>query len=235
MNSPNMENLNKDVDAVLPIMNLILHDALPVELRTMFSEYIFLILYRATNPKTPLGITTAARTVRKMKKLLAEKPAVMDADKNHHLAAIYVRVSSEQEGEKSSPEEQESECRKLAEERGLTVVAAYRDIDKYQVDQKLVIPSGTRSDRPGLLAMLQDAAAGNFGTILATREDRLFQGMQAMQLVMDAIQEYKLDVILAKESFDPKMAPIKAWAAGIELENIRNRNRSGDDIDHVEV
>ena len=64
-------------------------------------------------------------------------------------AVIYVRTSSEHQGEKSSPAEQEADCRQLAAEKGLVVVSVYRDIEKYRVRTKLVEPSGTRSDRPG--------------------------------------------------------------------------------------
>ena len=45
------------------------------------------------------------------------------------LAAIYVRTSSEQQGERVSPGEQERDCRLLAEQHGLTVVGVYRDIE----------------------------------------------------------------------------------------------------------
>ena len=72
-------------------------------------------------------------------------------------AAIYVRVSSEAQAEKSSPDEQEADCRNIANEHGLTVVAIYRDTNKYRVKKKLVEPSGTRIDRPGLVTMLKDA------------------------------------------------------------------------------
>ncbi len=64
----------------------------------------------------------------------------------------------------------------MAAEKGLVVVNVYRDIEKYRVKTKLVEPSGTRSDRPGLPAMLKDAARGQFDIILAWREDRLYQG-----------------------------------------------------------
>ena len=77
------------------------------------------------------------------------------------MAAIYIRTSSEHQAEKASPEEQESDCRRLAEQHGLNVVAVYRDIERYRVGGRLVDPSGTRSDRPGLVAMLDDAVAGN--------------------------------------------------------------------------
>jgi len=82
-------------------------------------------------------------------------------------AVIYIRTSSETQGEKSSPIEQEADCRRLAQEKGLSVVRVYRDMEKYRVGNKLVEPSGSRSDRPGLLAMLKDATRDEFDVILA--------------------------------------------------------------------
>jgi site-specific DNA recombinase len=128
-------------------------------------------------------------------------------------AAIYIRTSSEVQGEKASPAEQESDCRLLAQEKELTVVHVYRDIEKYRVRSKLVEPSGLRTDRPGLQAMLKDAARGEFDVILAWREDRLYRGLRSMLLVLETIQQYDITVLLAKETFDPQIAPIRAWAA----------------------
>jgi DNA invertase Pin-like site-specific DNA recombinase len=142
-------------------------------------------------------------------------------------AAIYVRTSSERQGEKSSPSEQEGDCRQFAEEHDLTIVNVYRDIERYRVKNKIIDPSGTRYDRPGLLAMLRDAAQGGFDVILAWREDRLYRGMRAMLLVLETIQEYKLTVMLARETFDPKIAPLKAWVAQMELEGIKERMTMG--------
>ena len=120
---------------------------------------------------------------------------------NNQFAAIYIRTSSEHQAEKASPEEQEADCRKLAEEHGLKVVAVYRDTERYRVKNRMVDPSGTRADRPGLLAILHDGAAGQFDTILAWREDRLYRGMRAMLLVLETIQEHKIDILLARETF----------------------------------
>ncbi|MDP1624604.1 MAG: recombinase family protein [bacterium] len=92
-------------------------------------------------------------------------------------AVIYIRTSSEIQGERSSPVEQESDCRRLAKEKGLQVVRVYRDAEKYRVGNKLVEPSGSRSDRPGLLVMLKDASRDEFDVILAWREDRLYRGI----------------------------------------------------------
>jgi DNA invertase Pin-like site-specific DNA recombinase len=142
-------------------------------------------------------------------------------------AVIYVRTSSEHQGEKSSPAEQEADCRQLAAEKGLMVVNVYRDIEKYRIRSKLVEPSGTRSDRPGLLAMLKDAARGEVDIILAWREDRLYRGMRSMLLVLETIQEHKISVLLARETFDPKIAPLRAWVAQMELDGMKERMTMG--------
>lgn len=142
-------------------------------------------------------------------------------------AVIYVRTSSEQQGEKCSPVEQEADCRQYADKQGLVVVNVYRDIERYRVKNKWVEPSGTRYDRPGLLAMLRDAADDQFDVILAWREDRLYRGMRAMLLVLETIQQYKLEVQLAMDTFDPATAPLKAWLAQVELDNIKERMTMG--------
>lgn len=70
-------------------------------------------------------------------------------------AVIYIRTSSESQGANSSPIEQETDCLNLAQKKGLQVVRIYSDVEKYRAGNKLVEPSGSRSDRPGLLAMRQ--------------------------------------------------------------------------------
>jgi DNA invertase Pin-like site-specific DNA recombinase len=76
----------------------------------------------------------------------------------------------------------------LAKGKRLIVVRVYRDIEKYRVKNKLVEPSGTRADRPGLRATLEDAPKGDFDTILAWREDRLYRGLRAMLMVLESSQ-----------------------------------------------
>jgi site-specific DNA recombinase len=142
-------------------------------------------------------------------------------------AVIYIRTSSETQGEKASPVEQEADCRRLAEEKGLDVVRVYRDVEKYRVGNRLVEPSGSRSDRPGLVAMLQDASRDEFDVILAWREDRLYRGLRAMLTVLETIQDYSIEILLAKENFDPKIAPIRAWAAQMELDGMKERMGMG--------
>ena len=97
-------------------------------------------------------------------------------------AAIYIRTSSETQGAHLSPIEQEADCRRLAAEKGLQVVRIYRDVEKYRVGNKLVEPSGSRSDRPGLQLMLKDATRDEFDVIhpgvatLSSRKELFGQG-----------------------------------------------------------
>jgi len=142
-------------------------------------------------------------------------------------AVIYVRTSSEMQGAKDSPVEQEADCREFAEQQGLVVVNVYRDIERYRIKNRWIEPSGTRYDRPGMLAMLRDAADDQFDIIIAWREDRLYRGMRAMLLVLEAVEQNKLTIMLAKEIFDPATAPLKAWLAQVELEHIKERMSMG--------
>ncbi|HRJ55705.1 MAG TPA: recombinase family protein [Anaerolineales bacterium] len=93
---------------------------------------------------------------------------------------IYIRTSSETLGESSSPVEQESDCRRLAEEKGLQIVHIYRDVEKYQVRNRLVEPSGSRSDRPALQSILKAAARDKFDVVITWREDKLYHGIRAI-------------------------------------------------------
>lgn len=142
-------------------------------------------------------------------------------------AVIYIRTSSETQGEKSSPIEQEADCRRLAQEKGLSVVRVYRDMEKYRVGNQLVEPSGSHSDRPSLLAMLKDATRDEFDVILAWREDRLYRGLRSMLTVLEIIQDYKIEILLAKETFDSKITPIRVWAAQMELDGMKERMGMG--------
>lgn len=142
-------------------------------------------------------------------------------------AVIYVRTSSERQGEKVSPTEQEADCRELARDNGLNVIRVYQDIERYRVKKRWIEPSGARPDRPALIAMLKDAEQNQFDVILAWREDRLYRSMRAMLMVLETIQEHKITIMLARETFDPKMAHLKAWVAQMELDSIKERMTMG--------
>lgn len=147
-------------------------------------------------------------------------------------AAIYVRVSSERQALRVSPEAQEADCRAYCAQHGYAIVDAYRDIEKYRIGSarskgRLVEPSGTRADRPQLRRMLADANAGRLDVIVAWKEDRLYRGLRPMLDVLECIEANDLDVGLVKETFDRKMAPIKAAIAKMELEAKNDRTVMG--------
>ncbi len=142
-------------------------------------------------------------------------------------AAIYVRVSSELQAEKVSPQEQERECRDYAQKRGYSIADVYSDTRRYRAGGRLVEPSGTRSDRPELLRMLADAEDGAIDLVIAWREDRLYRGLRPMLRVLEMVEQGQAEIELVNETFDKQMAPIKASIAKIELEAFKERSALG--------
>ena len=142
-------------------------------------------------------------------------------------AAIYIRVSSERQAEGVSPEAQETDCLAWCGSKNYQVTDVYRDIEKYRIGKKMVEPSGTRADRPGLKRMLADAYADKLDVIVAWREDRLYRSYRPMLDVLDCIDETRIDIELVKETFDKRIAPVKAWAARMELDAKHDRFMMG--------
>jgi DNA invertase Pin-like site-specific DNA recombinase len=139
-------------------------------------------------------------------------------------AAIYIRVSSERQADKVSPEAQERDCLDYCLSHEYQVTEIYRDIEKYRVGGRMVEPSGTRADRPQLRRLLADADAGLFDVLIAWREDRLYRGVnRAMLELSERVKSKVFSIELAKEYYDPGVAVVKAWAAGIELEAKHDR------------
>jgi DNA invertase Pin-like site-specific DNA recombinase len=139
-------------------------------------------------------------------------------------AAIYVRVSSEAQADHASPQEQEQDARAYCVSHGYQVVKIYADIARYKVGKRLVEPSATRSDRPQLKQMLADADNRVFDILIAWREDRLYRGVTAALLwISERVKAGVIEVELVKEYYDNKTAPVKAWAAGQELEAKHDR------------
>src|SRR5262249_42735551 len=142
-------------------------------------------------------------------------------------AAIYIRTSTERQGEKVSPQAQEKDCQALCERNGYRVAGIYADTEKYRVGRKMVEPSGTSADRPALKRMLADAYAGKIDVIIAWREDRLYRSYRPMLDVLDCLDKTGIDIELVKETFDKRIAPVKAWAAKMELDAKHDRMMMG--------
>lgn len=143
-------------------------------------------------------------------------------------AGIYIRVSTEAQADKVSPDVQEREGREYCETRGYQVVGVYRDVERYRASGRMVEPSGTRSDRPQFLRMLADIDAGLMDVVIAWREDRLYRNVnKAMLEISERVTKNAVMVELVKENYDPSTAVVKAWAAGIELQARRDRTNMG--------
>ena len=85
-------------------------------------------------------------------------------------AAIYVRVSTEDQVDGVSLDDQERKCRAYAEALGVDVVAVYRE----------EAASGGTSlrDRPIGTELLDDAALGRFGKVLVAKLDRFTRSVR---------------------------------------------------------
>lgn len=82
-------------------------------------------------------------------------------------------------------------------------------------------------DRVGLKRLLADGHNQYFDVIVAWREDRLYRGYRPMLDVLDCIDETGIDIELVKETFDKRIAPVKAWAARMELDAKHDRFMMG--------
>ena len=143
-------------------------------------------------------------------------------------AGIYIRTSSERQGEKVSPWAQEDDSRAYYEANGYLVVDVYKDIKRYRSKGKMVEPSGTRHDRPEFKRMLKDTDEGVFDILIAWREDRLYRGVnRAMLEINERVTGKIIEVELVKEHYDATVAAVKAWAAGVELQAKSDRLKMG--------
>ncbi len=163
-----------------------------------------------------------------MKTRIAERSKRSNAPKR---AGILIRVSSAEQGkpDKASPETQERDCREHCSQQGHVVVVVYYDIDKYRdAKGRLVEPSGTRSDRPGLKQALADIDAGKIDVLVGWRQDRLVRGItRALIELKERVSSGKVLIELAKEQFNLATFEVLAWAAGVELQAKHDRFMMG--------
>lgn len=135
-------------------------------------------------------------------------------------AAMYVRVSTDEQ----TTEQQKTQLRRLANERGLNVVRTYEDV-----------ASGGSSTRPGLLEMLDDAGTGEFGTVLFWSADRLTrEGILAGLQYVARLEALGLRLISLQDTFLEDDSEIRDlllsivfWQAGYERSRISVRTKAG--------
>lgn len=81
-------------------------------------------------------------------------------------AAVYVRISSDPEGERAGVERQRLDCEALAARLGLDVVATFEDNDRSAYSGRT---------RPAFEAMMAAAAEGDFEHVICWASDRLYR------------------------------------------------------------
>lgn len=140
-------------------------------------------------------------------------------------AAIYVRVSTEEQAETGHGlESQLAACRDFIEARGWEEVKAYEDV-----------VTGRRVLRPGLDRMLRDAALHRFNAVVAFRLDRLTRGgIREAFRVLETLQGRGVRVYSVADGWwhpdDPTsevVLAVLAWAAQMESEASSRRIKAG--------
>ena len=141
----------------------------------------------------------------------------MEQQANGKGAAIYVRVSSDQQaGEESvSLGEQTRDIEAYAAERAYTIIQRYQDVE-----------SGISRTRPGFRQMQADAKAGQFDIIIAWKSDRLARSGSAMGDLLDAVGR-RVCVETVKETFNLQTAELMASIARMERQNFVERSLMG--------
>ena len=103
-------------------------------------------------------------------------------------AALYARVSNFDQ----HIESQLYDLRKLAIQRGFEVVREYCDRGI----------SGSKTKRPGLDAMMNDARRGEFSVVLVAAFDRIARSTKNFLEIVDELQSLQIEFISAREAID---------------------------------
>ena len=104
-------------------------------------------------------------------------------------AAIYCRISQDREGAGLGVTRQEEDCRRLAEERGLTVGDVF-------VDDDLSAYSG--KPRPAYLRLLEALRAGRFGTVIAWHTDRLHRSPIELEEYIEVSEKHGVSTVTVR-------------------------------------
>jgi len=144
-------------------------------------------------------------------------------------AVAYLRVSSAGKSlygdtlaYDQNPAVQESPLRRLAEQRGWSIVQVYCDR-----------VSGAKETRPELERMLAAARRGEFEILMLWRFDRLSRSVQHFLRMVEELRVLGVDLVSHEQSFDTTTAMGKfcltmfAALAELEREVIRERVRAG--------
>lgn len=107
-------------------------------------------------------------------------------------AAIYVRVSSEEQREGHSLGEQQRLCREFCARRGYSVIAEYTEVESAK----------NVTDRPEFQRMIADARAGRFSVIVCHKLDRFSRDVVDGLLTLKDLMRYGVSFVSSSEDFD---------------------------------
>ena len=133
--------------------------------------------------------------------------------------AIYARVSTEMEGQKTSIENQIDIFKKYAEERGWEITHIY-------TDKK----SGTKRNRPGFKQLIDDGKEKKFDLILAKELSRLARNGALSYELRDTCQLHNIHIVCLDNSINTIEGNIQnfglfAWLYENESNNSSRRNK----------
>ena len=100
-------------------------------------------------------------------------------------AAVYLRISSDPDGERAGVERQRTECLELADRLGLEVVEVIEDNDTSAYSGK---------PRPGFEVLLANAAAGDYSAVIVWSADRLYRRLADLVRITEALKPHSVPV-----------------------------------------
>ena len=113
-------------------------------------------------------------------------------------AAVYVRVSTTNRARRGevlafeqNPEVQEMPLRQTVEQRGWTLTQVYSDR-----------MSGAKENRPGLMALMDDARRGAFDVVLVWRFDRFARSVKQLVVALEEFRSLGIDFVSQQEALD---------------------------------
>ncbi len=136
---------------------------------------------------------------------------------NNHTAAIYARYSSHNQRD-CSVEQQLAACTERAQALGLTVVETYAD--------RAI--TGRTDKRPQFQKMMQDAAKGRFGYVLAWKSNRIGRNMLQAMLNEQRLNDYGIKVLYAEEDFEDNAAGRFALRSMMNVNQFYSENMAED-------
>ncbi|WP_196806146.1 recombinase family protein [Rhodococcus sp. 114MFTsu3.1] len=138
--------------------------------------------------------------------------------------AVYLRQSSDREGNEYGIDRQREDVLRFVESRGWTVVDTFVDND---------VSATNRKPRPAFERMLAAAEAKAFDVIVARHLDRLLRRLIELERILEMFQSTGVSVITSHDSIDTSTdggrtnARIMASIAQGEIERKSARQRSG--------